>query len=139
MFCACRDGVVTFLEENARLLAAVGIGIAVMQLVLLVFSCALIAAKMRGVNDVVDDGHLDDNLYLDKEVIKQLKKLSEVKDVAIARLKKEREKSEEKRKKSEARLKKKAKTEKKEAKKKKEKGGAGDDTAVATTGAKVVV
>ena len=113
LYCACRDGVVALLEANTKLMAAVGCGIAGFQLLLVVFSCALITARFFGDDEEDDKEHLNDELYLDKDVIKVTKKLAEAKDSAIARLQKERQKDQAKRKKLQKQASKKDKKKKK--------------------------
>jgi NhaP-type Na+/H+ or K+/H+ antiporter len=131
LYCACRDGVVALLEENTKLMAAVGCGLAGFQLLLVVFSCALITARFFGEHEEHDKEHLNDELYLDKDVIKVTKKLAEAKDSAIARLQKERQKEQAKQKKLQKQDK------KKNSPKKKKKSDARE--VLVETGHKVIV
>jgi len=112
IFCACRSGVVALINKHSVTMGGIGIAIAILELILLLFSCCVFVSGKAPAKEVDED--FNDAVYEDKKVIELTKALADAKEAASKKLNKEHEKDAAKFAKAEAKV---------EAKKKKAEKG----------------
>jgi len=90
IFCACRSGVVALIKKHSVTMGGIGIAIATLELILLLFSCCVCVSGKEAAKEVDED--FNDAVYEDKKVIELTKALADAKEAASKKLNKEHEK-----------------------------------------------